>query len=66
MSDCVPRVFDVTQLVPVTTRVMAQDEDDARNVAVRFPVQLMPGGADVLAVTVGFSESIEVKEVANE
>lgn len=66
MSDCIPRLFDVVQLVPVTTRVQADDEDDAKRVALslgwRANWKQAPDGL-VFAVTTGFPEAIEVKEV---
>lgn len=64
-GDCVPRVFDVTQLVPVTTRVWADDEAEAQTTGIAYPMKFLPTG-NVIAVSVGFPESIEVKEVATE
>lgn len=64
MSDCIPRVFDVTQLVPVTTRVMAQDEAKAQLAALATRISVVPlAGVDVIGISIGFSESYEVKEV---
>lgn len=64
MSECIPRTWDVTQLVPVTTRVMADDEAEAQKTGVSYPMKLLPTG-NVIAVSVGFPESIDVKEVVN-
>lgn len=66
MSDCIPRVFDVTLHVPVHTRVEATDEEHAKRVA--LALKWRPNwstGRDglVFAVSSGFPESIEVKEV---
>lgn len=63
MSDCIPRVFDVTQLVPVTTRVMAQDEAKAQFAALSTRISVVPISTDIIGVSVGFPEHYDVKEV---
>jgi hypothetical protein len=64
MSDCIPRVFDVTQLVPVTTRVAADDEAKAQLAAMATRINVVPvGEAGIMGISVGFPESYDVKEV---
>lgn len=64
MNDCIPRVFDVTQLVPVTTRVWAEDEAKAQLAALEIRVTAQAArGSDIVAISVGFPDSYSVKEV---
>ena len=67
LSDCIPRVFDVTQLVPVTTRVMADDEPKALLAAMATRINVVPvGEAGIMGISVGFPESYGVKEVTTD
>lgn len=64
MKDCIPLIFDITLLVPVTVRVSADDEEEATKTGVSYPITLLPTG-NVIAVSVGFPESITVSEVVS-
>ena len=55
-----PTYYDVTFLLPVTVRVVAKDEADAEKVAASALFQA--SGASSGAASIGFPESISVKE----
>ena len=58
-----PMLYDVSLLLPVTMRVSAEDEADARAVAMSAMVRVHGAAGSLVAYSVGFPEAVAVKAV---